>query len=95
MSNGLWNKLIEGKIQESEQREGRERALAKPKLRTYVKYKKELQEEEYLKNEDTTGRRMLSRLRSGTSNLRIETGRYEGSRYLERICKLCADNMED
>ena len=68
-----WNNLIRDKIQEREQKEWRQRALSKPKLRTYTKYKEILKEEEYLKNEDTIGRRMLARIRSGTNNLRIET----------------------
>ena len=38
---------------------------------------------------------MLARLRSGTNCLRIETGRYEGRREYERICKLCAEEIED
>ena len=67
----------------------------KPKLRTYAKIKSKLKLEPYLAHEDGKGRRMLARLRSGTNCLRIETGRYEGRRDFERICKLCADNMED
>ena len=83
-----WNKLIHDKIQEREQKEWRQRALLKPKLRTYVKYKLILEEEKYLKNEDAIGRRMLARIRSGTNNLRIETGRYEKPKLLQeyRIC---------
>ena len=69
----------------------------KPKLRTYIKYKKILKEEDYLKNEDSIGRRMLARIRSGTNNLRIETGRYERPRQIEkfRICKVCMSETED
>ena len=92
-----WNNLIEEKIQEREQREWRRRALSKPKLRTYIKYKEILKEEEYLKNEDTIGRRMLARLRSGTNNLRIETGRYERPRIPEkyRTCLICMEDTEN
>ena len=70
--------------------------MLKPKLRTYIKYKKMLKEEEYLKNEDAIGRRMLARIRSGTNNLRIETGRYERPRQTEeyRICKVCMEETE-
>ena len=72
-------------------------ALSKPKLRTYIKYKKTLNEEEYLKNEDTIGRRILARLRQGTNNLRIETGRFERPRIPEkyRICKVCMKDTEN
>ena len=92
-----WNKIIHVKIQDREQKEWRQRALLKPKLRTYIKYKKILKEEDYLKNEDSIGRRMLARIRSGTNNLRIETGRYERPRQIEkfRICKVCMRETED
>ena len=92
-----WNKLIHDKIQEREQKEWRQRALLKPKLRTYVKYKLILEEEKYLKNEDAIGRRMLARIRSGTNNLRIETGRYERPKLPEeyRICQVCMEGTEN
>ena len=97
MNKAEWNKLIQRKIQEREQREWRQRALSKPKLRTYIKYKKILKEEEYLNSEDAIGRRMLARLRSGTNSLRIETGRYERPKIPEeyRICKLCMEETEN
>ena len=49
------------------------------------------------KSEDTIGRRMLVRIRSGTNNLRIETGRYERPKIVEkfRICKICTETTED
>ena len=96
-STNEWNKLIEKKIQEREQREWRQRALKKPKLRTYTKYKLLLKEEEYLKNEDEIGRRMMARIRSGTNKLRIETGRYEKPKQAEeyRICKICKKDIEN
>ena len=92
-----WNKLIQDKIQVREQREWRQRAKSKPKLRTYIKYKQILKEEEYLKNEDAKGRRMMARLRSGTNNLRIETGRYKRPKQPEqfRLCKLCMYETEN
>ena len=40
------------------------------------------------------GRQVLTRLRSGTSELRIHTGRFDGLRRAERICRLCADDVE-
>ena len=92
-----WNKLITEKIQIREQREWKQRALSKPKLRTYVRYKKILKQEDYLKCEDSLGRRMLARIRSGTNNLRIETGRYERPKLAEeyRICRLCKIETEN
>ena len=69
--------------------------LEKPKLRTYIKHKKKLEMEKYLNNNDFKGRRMLSRIRSGTNNLRIETGRYDKLKIEDRICKICNDGIED
>ena len=46
-------------------------------------------------DEDFKGRRLLSRLRSVTNNLRIETGRYEGRPVDDRICKSCNEGIED
>ena len=40
------------------------------------------------------GRCALTRLRSGTSELRIHTGRFVGPQRAERICRLCADDVE-
>ena len=90
-------KLIQTKIQEREQKSLIHISLSKPKLRTYIKYKKILKEEDYLKNEDTIGRRMLARIRSGTNSLRIETGRYERPRQIEkyRICRICMKETEN
>ena len=92
-----WNKLITEKIQIREQKRWSKRALSKPKLRTYVKYKKILKKEDYLKSEDSIGRRMLARIRSGTNSLRIETGRYERPKLAEeyRICRVCKTETEN
>ena len=40
---------------------------------------------------------MLARIRSGTNNLRIETGRYERSKLSEeyRICQVCMEGTEN
>merc|ERR1712062_614412 len=48
-------------------------------------------------NEDTVGRRMMVRIRSGTSNLRIKTGRYEKPKLNKehRTCKICYRETED
>ena len=85
------------KIQEREQREWRQRALKKPNLRTFTKYNFFFKQEEYLKNGDEIGRRMMARIRSGTNKLRIETGRYEKPKQVEeyRICKICKKDIEN
>ena len=48
----------------------------KPKLRTYIQLKTELRFEAYLKTRDREAREVMTRLRGGTNELRIETGRY-------------------
>ena len=61
-----------------------------------MKYKKILKEEDYLKSDDSIGRRMLARIRSGTNNLRIETGRYERPKLAEeyRLCRVYKTETE-
>ena len=66
--------------QDKDQRKGRnamkERMQQKPKLRTYIQLKTELRFEAYLKTRDKETREVMTRLRGGTNELRIETGRY-------------------
>ena len=93
-----WAKLIWKRIQEREQRMWWKKVKASPKLRTYVTFKRELNSEEYLKSADERGRRTLTRFRSGTHELRIDTGRYEGGVQLvvsNRKCWFGCDTIED
>ena len=90
-----WNKLIEERIQQREERRWGKRIKEKPKLRTYRLVKTKLTFEEYLKTDDVKGRRLLTRLRSGTNFLRIETGRREGLNSGERNCWFGCDATED
>ena len=64
--------------------------------------KSELRLEEYLSLGDSTARRALTRVRSGTCELREETGRWESlggglglMRRDERRCELCFSEVED
>ena len=41
------------------------------------------------------GRRLLTQLRCGNSELRVNTGRWEGLPREERLCELCAKETED
>ena len=91
-------KLIWNRIQEREQRTWWKKVKTSPKLRTYVTFKRELIREEYLKSADERGRRTLTRFRSGTNELRIETGRYEGGVQLAVVNRKCwfgCDTIED
>ena len=81
-----WGDLIKEKIHEREEREWWETIQIRPKLRTYILVKKELVYENYLDIKDEVGRKALARLRSGTNELRIETGRHEGLPRTERRC---------
>ena len=59
-----------------EEREWLERMQTKPKLRTYITLKHELKFEPYLTHDGAQARQVMTRLRGGTNELRIEIGRY-------------------
>ena len=74
-------------------------------LRTYVQLKsgpESLQRELYLSvrhggwnDQRLAGRRLLTRLRSGQSELRVNTGRWDNLPRELRLCELCAEEVED
>src|SRR3954447_19594425 len=97
-----WRSTVKTKIREREEMQWRERMQQKPKLRTYRQLKTELRFEEYLKTRDREAREVMTRLRGGTNELRIETGRYpitNRDRPLEvneRRCLICMNGgIED
>ena len=51
--------------------------------------------EQYLEIADEAGRKALARLRSGSNELRVETGRQEGLRRGERVCWFGCKEVED
>ena len=75
----------------------------RPKLDSYRRWKAKLHYEPYLDMNDYSARRALTELRSGTSKLRVETGRWErigvadrwpdpdneGGRALQRHERIC------
>ena len=69
----------------------------KPKLRTYVLFKREFSLENYIKyHMHKRKRSLLSQFRLGILPLRIETGRYDNTPVNNRLCKLCVLNaVED
>ena len=68
----------------------------KPKLRTYIPFKNTYEPERYMKSIRCKAHRsLLARLRGGTAQLEIETGRYVGIPPDQRFCKLCKDAVED
>ena len=62
----------------------------KPKLRNYVKFKQNINVEEYvISNISRSQRSLLAQLRMGILPLNIETGRYIQKELIERLCLLC------
>ena len=97
-----WNKELRDKIGEREEREWKQRMMIKPKLRTYRSLKHTLSFEQYLTHDDRRAREVITRLRGGTNELRIETGRYPNTnrdkplQIHERTCLLCmSGDVED
>ena len=89
-----------------EQSQWRREMERKPKLTLYRQWKTTLRRERYLSSPDLLGRVALFSLRSGTNDLRIDTGRNErivdprnGKRRrlqrAERVCKQCEVGVED
>ncbi len=67
----------------------------KPKLRTYKEFKTHYQTEQYVISfMSRKHRSYFAQLRCGILPLQIETGRWYGEKYEERICKLCNNDVE-
>jgi len=87
-----WEGALWKKIQDVEEREWRVAMEKKTKLRTYRTFKKKLELERYLLSEkEKEGRYLLTRLRTGTNKLRIETGRWKRPfvKAEDRVCLQC------
>ena len=98
-----WRSRIKERIREREETQWKESMQTKPKLRTHRQLKTKLQfERTYLTTRDREAREVMTRLRGGTNELRIETGRYaitNRDRPLElneRRCLICLNGeIED
>lgn len=98
-----WEGKLKEEIYKKEEKEWKDRLNTKPKLRTYKNLKQTLTfEDSYLSHHDRQAREVMTRLRGGTNELRIETGRYPNTnrdRRLEiheRRCLLClSGEVED
>jgi hypothetical protein len=77
--------------------EWKELVIGKPKLRTYVKFKKELCIEKYILNiRNKYERSMVAKLRCGILQLHVESGRFNQTSLENRTCNICNDgNIED
>ena len=94
-SESKWNAMLKTKLQKREERKWRKKVESMDKLRTYRTIKTELRSEEYLKIDDEEGRKQMARIRSGTNDLIIETGRHEGLDRDVRKCWFGCDEVED
>ena len=72
-----------------------ENSQRKTKAQNVQKGEKKLALENYLNSENEKGRREMARIRSGTNELRIETGRYDREREEERRCWFGCNAVED
>jgi hypothetical protein len=87
-----WYRFLRCRVHEIEQGKWLTQLEKKPKLRTYKTFKKRLKLEQYLLSEkNKEGRYLLTRIRSGTHALRIETGRWTKPKENEeeRVCRQC------
>jgi hypothetical protein len=97
-----WNSLVWKAVNQKEEQQWKEHMMQKTKLRTYRTIKQTLTFEQYLNSKDRQARQTMTRLRGGTNELRIETGRYpitNRDRRLEveeRRCLICmSGEIED
>ena len=68
----------------------------KPKLKTYVTFKKHYGLENYLTYNLSRGKRsLLAQFRLGILPLKVETGRFSNIDREERICDFCKNEVED
>ena len=65
------------------------------KLRLYKHFKNGFGTENYVKLLQYKDRCVLAKLRCGVAPIRVETGRYEGLTYEERMCPYCKNVVED
>lgn len=86
-----WKEKLRRVIHSREEKLWRKRILKKPKLRLYRTFKFKLRLEDYLITNPVPllGRCIFTSLRSGTNQLRIETGRHCGEEEKDRLCQMC------
>ena len=91
-----WNRLVEESIQRVEQNHWRNEMKKKTKLEIYRDIKKDLTMEKYLtNNKDLQGRKLLSQMRMGCSQLEIEVARWRKIPRKIRWCPMCFERTED
>jgi hypothetical protein len=92
-----WDKIVFEKIQKSEEKRWSDSMKKKSKLRRYREIKTCLRLEQYVIDDSwKNGRLMMTRLRSGTNELEIESGRWIGKKIEDRVCRICnSGSVED
>ena len=86
--------LCKEKLMELAQNDWKELILTKPKLRTYIKFKKELGIEKYVLNiRNKYERSMIAKLRCGILQLHVESGRFNQTNLENRTCNVCNNNV--
>jgi len=75
----------------------KENVVKKPKLRTYVTFKDNVDVEPYVKYCNLRqNRSIMAQIRCGVLPIRLETGRFSRLQVEDRICELCNEgNVED
>ena len=89
--------MLYDSIQNREEKEWQQEVASKRKLGNYRTLKTDLRLEQYLTVEaNKKGRELLTQLRVGNSNLRIERGRWVGEKEQDRKCMTCMNGeIED
>jgi hypothetical protein len=95
-----WKQIIKQKIHIHEEKQWlmnlNDEKQYRSKMNIYRTIKCKLEYEKYLKDErNKHGTNILSRLRSGSHFLRVETGRYDNIERENRICTFCNENEVD
>ena len=86
--------IVKEKIDDQFLANWRHNCSTKPKLRTYVTFKDNVEVASHIVcNLPKYERSLISQLRLGILPLRLETGRYSNLKECDRICLLCQQNM--
>ncbi len=100
----LWNRnqqvpleILKSRLAANSLENWRHKCSTKPKLRTYITFKNDLDVASHLCcNMPKYERSLISQLRLGILPLRIETGRYSNLEVKDRTCLICdTNNVED
>jgi hypothetical protein len=74
--------------------EWKQEVLKKPKLRTYITFKENINTEDYVQSYMSHhARSLFAQFRHGILPIKIETGRFKNLKEEERICELCPLNV--